>query len=78
MEEDSWEKEANLKNAKKAVEEYEKEYGREGRKMEEERREMPGRFTAKLLYRWDNGKFDWEYLKKLEKSWRRWKGAKFF
>jgi len=25
--EDSWEKEANLKNAKEVVEEYEKEYG---------------------------------------------------
>ena len=26
----------------------------------------------------DDGKFDWEYLKKLERNWRRWKGAKFF
>jgi len=36
--------------------------------MEEEHREMPGRFTAKMLYRWDDGKFDWEYLKKLERN----------
>ena len=28
---------------------------------------------AKLLYRWDNKKFDEEYLKKLEKNWNRWK-----
>ena len=28
---------------------------------------------AKLLYRWDNKKFEEEYLKKLEKNWRRWK-----
>jgi len=49
-EEDSWEKETNLKNARKVVEEYEKEYGKKGRRMEEEHREMPGRFMAKTLY----------------------------
>jgi len=48
--EDSWEKEANLKNAKEAVDEYEKKYGREGKRVEEEHRKMLGRFTAKLLY----------------------------
>ena len=30
--EDLWEKKVNLKNAKKAVEEYEKEYSTEGRR----------------------------------------------
>ena len=75
-EKDSWEKETNLKNAREVVEEYEKEYGKVRRRMDEE--EMPGRFTAKTLYGWDDGKFDWEYLKKLERNWRRWKGAKFF
>jgi len=70
-EEDSWEREVNLKNAKEVVEEYKRKYGKEGRKIEEEHREMPGRFMAKLLYKWDNGKFDWEYLKKLERNWRK-------
>jgi len=65
-EENLWEKETNLKNAKEAVEEYKKKYGKVGRRMEEE--EMPGRFMAKTLYRWDNRKFDREYLKKLERS----------
>ena len=51
VEEDLWEREANLKNAKEAVAEYEKEYGREGRKIEEEHREILGRFMAKILYR---------------------------
>ena len=64
-EEDSWEREANLKNAKEAVKEYEKEYSREERRIEEEYKEMPGRF-------------DREYLKKLERNWRKWKGVKFF
>jgi len=77
-EEDSWEKEENLKNAQEAVEEYEREYGKKGRRVKEEHKEMPGRFTAKTLYGWDDEKFDQEYLKKLKKNWRWWKGTKFF
>ena len=37
------------------------------------REELPGRFTVKLLYGWDDKKFDEEYLKKLERNWNRWK-----
>ena len=37
------------------------------------REELLGRYTAKLLYRWDDKKFDEEYLKKLERNWNRWK-----
>ena len=77
-EEDMQKKETNLKNAKEVVEEYEKKYGKEGRRIEEEYKRLLGRFTAKILYGWDNGKFDQEYLKKLERNWRRWKGVKFF
>ena len=32
-----------------------------------------GKYTAKLLYGWDDGKFKEEYLKKLDKNWNRWK-----
>ena len=28
---------------------------------------------AKVLYRWDDQKFEEEYLKKLEKNWKKWK-----
>ena len=35
--------------------------------------ELPEKYMAKLLYGWDNKKFEDEYLKKLEKNWRRWK-----
>ena len=35
--------------------------------------ELPGKYTAKLLYEWDDKKFDEEYLKKLERNWNRWK-----
>jgi len=37
------------------------------------RGELLGKYTAKLLYRWDDKKFDEEYLKKLERNWNRWK-----
>ena len=39
---------------------------------------MLGRYTAKLLYGWDDRRFEREYLEKLERSWRKWKGRKFF
>ena len=37
------------------------------------RGELLGKFTAKMLYGWDDGKFEEENLKKLERNWRRWK-----
>ena len=35
------------------------------------RGELPGKFTAKILYGQDDRKFEEEYLKKLERNWRR-------
>jgi len=35
--------------------------------------ELPERYTAKLLYGWDNKKFEEGYLKKLERNWNKWK-----
>ena len=32
---------------------------------------LPGKYTTKLLYGWDNRKFEEEYLKKLEKNWKK-------
>ena len=32
------------------------------------RGELPGKFTAKILYRWDDGRFKEEYLRKLERN----------
>ena len=78
-----------MKNAMGKVEEFEKgrfeeeirrirmKKGKEMRlNLEAEkfkRGELSGRYTAKLLYGWDNKKFDEEYLKKLERNWNRWK-----
>jgi len=39
------------------------------------RGKLPGRYTAKLLYGWDDKKFDEEYLKKLKRNWNRWKNC---
>ena len=40
------------------------------------RGELLGRYIAKLLYGWDDKKFDEEYLKKLERNWNRWKNER--
>ena len=38
--------------------------------------ELLGKYTVKLLYGWDDQKFEEEYLNKLEGNWRRWKNDK--
>ena len=37
------------------------------------RGELLGKYIAKLLYEWNDKKFEEEYLRKLEKNWKRWK-----
>jgi len=32
------------------------------------RGELPGKYIAKMLYRWNDGKFEEEYLRKLERK----------
>ena len=72
VKEDTWESRENLKNTMELVEEFEKDHQREGEEVrqykEEENkqifsRELPRRYTSKLLYRWDNKKYNWEYWK---------------
>jgi len=83
-ESDTWEGRKNLENAKEAIKEFEKEYRRDmedvARQEREEgtfqRRELPGRFTAKTLYGWSDKKYNQEYWGRLERNWRRWKGKK--
>jgi len=40
------------------------------------RGELPGKFTAKMLYGWSDKRYDQEYWGRLERNWRRWKGKK--
>ena len=35
------------------------------------RGELLRKFTARMLYRWDDGKFEEEYLRKLERNWQK-------
>jgi len=37
---------------------------------------LPGRFTARTLYRWSDKWYDQEYWGRLERNWRKWKGKK--
>jgi len=68
-ESDTWERRENLENAKKAVEEFEKEYWRnmeEINRQEKEkgtfrRGELPGRFTARKLFGWSDKQYDQKY-----------------
>jgi len=71
-----------LKNAEEALKEFEGRMSVEVRRQEKidmaeerdfRREELPGKFIAKMLYEWNDGKFEEEYLKKLERNWRRWK-----
>jgi len=41
-----------------------------------QRRELPGRFMAKKLYRWSDKQYDQEYWGRIERNWRQWKGKK--
>jgi len=60
-----------LRNAQKAVRDYKRGYEEMARQIRKEedgtysRSKLPGRYTAKLLYEWDD-KFEKEYLEKLE------------
>jgi len=77
-EKDTWESKENLKNASNLVEEFEKEYRREEekeiwqQKREEEKnvfnRELLGKYMAKLLYGWEEKKYEQKYWKRLEKN----------
>ena len=74
---DTWEKRENLKNAEELIEEFKQgEVVIRWQEREEEeykRMELPGKFTVKVLYGWDNQKFEEKYLNKLEKNWKKWK-----
>ena len=90
-ENDIWEKEEDLENARDLVDEFEGRMSTEVRiqevieemlkvklnpKVEEFRRsELSEKYTAKILFGWDDGKFEDEYLKKLERNWQKWKSV---
>ena len=77
MEHNSWEKKEDLENIKEVVAEFKKRMNAEVKRQEKlditeerdfRRGKLPGKYIAKILYRWDDGKFENEYLKKLERN----------
>jgi len=79
-EHDTWERKEDLGNVREVLEEFEGRMNVEVKRQEKldmaeekdfRRGELPGKFTAKMLYGWDDGKFEEEYLRKLERNWRK-------
>ena len=66
-----------MKNAEEALKEFEGRRNVKVRRQEKidmaeerdfRREELLGKFTARMLYGWNDGKFEEEYLKKLERN----------
>ena len=77
VEHDIWERKEDLGNAREAVEEFEGRISAKVKRQEKldimkekdfRRGELLGKYMAKMLYRWDNGKFEKKYLRKLERN----------
>jgi len=73
-----WERKEDLGNAREVLEEFKGRMNAEIRKQEKldmaedkdfRRGKLLEKFTAKMLYGWDDGKFEEEYLRKLERNW---------
>ena len=78
VEHDSWKKEENLENAKEVVAEFEGRMNAEVRRQEKldvmeekdfRRGKLPEKYIVRMLYRWNDGNFENEYLRKLERNW---------
>ena len=63
---DIWKSRKNLKNVKKLVKEFERKYGEEAKEVRYQEkednkkvfsRELPGNFTAKVLWGWLNKRY---------------------
>ena len=77
-EHDIWEREENLGNIRKAIEKFKERMSVEVRRQEKldmmekknfRKGKLLKKYMAKMLYGWDNGKFEKEYLRKLERNW---------
>jgi len=84
VEHDTWERKEDLGNAREVLEEFKGRMNAEVRRQEKldiveeknfRRWELPGKFMAKMLYGWDDRKFEEEYLRKLERNWQKWKSV---
>ena len=74
---DTWERKENLKNTEELIEEFEERMNAEVRRQEKidmakerdfRRGELLEKFTAKILYGWDDENFEEKYLRKLKRN----------
>jgi len=72
-----WKRKEDLENVKEVVAKFEGKLSVEVRRQKKlniaekrdfRREELPGKYMVKMLYRWDNGQFEKEYLKKPERN----------
>ena len=84
VEHDTWEKKEDLGNAREVLEEFEGRMNVKVRRQEKldiieekdfRRGKLPGKYVVKMLYGWDNGKFEEDYLRKLGRNWEKWKSV---
>ena len=77
VEHDTWERREDLGNAREVLEEFKRRMNTEVRRQEKldmaeekdfRRGELPEKFMAKILYGWNDRKFEEEYLRKLERN----------
>ena len=79
VEEDTWESRENLENSKELVEELKKEYSKKTEEVQQQKeekdkkvflRELPERFTAKILWGWSNKEYERQREKRCKENWR--------
>ena len=77
VEHDTWERKKDLGNVREVLEKFEGRMNAEVRRQEKldmveekdfRQGELSGKFMAKMLYGWNDGKFEEEYLRKLERN----------
>ena len=77
MEHNTWKRKEDLENTRKAIEKFEGRMSAEVRRQERldimekkdfRRGKLLRKYTVKMLYGWDNEKFEKEYLRKLERN----------
>jgi len=75
-----WERREDLGNVEEVLEEFKRRRSAEVKRQEKiniaeeqdfRKGELPEKFTVKMLYRWDDRKFEEEYLRKLERNWQK-------
>ena len=76
VEENTWKPKENLVNAQELVDRFEKKYREEARRIkkrnleEDHKEELPGKYTTKLLYGWNDKKFNRKYQRRLKRNWK--------